>query len=416
VRSVLTTYSLGGVNMEGFHKSMWHVLDVGSIWMKEFASALSELVPTRCWAPKIRNFGRWERWERQTALTDPRLQFTTFPLQRCYARFPVGELLGIGSHVARRLLDCTPDPKDSTLVCTSPFYAAVAERWPGRIIYYLTDLTAAYPGMNRRKVEELDRRMCRVAHLVCPNSRRTGEYLWTVGDCDPEKLLVIPNATRERNVLRAPLYHPAALPSDLADLRRPIVGIIGNLSYNLDWRLLRDAVDGAPGFSWAFIGPTDMKIPDPVQRKARQDLMERGGRVRFTGAKPYGVLCDYGRAFDVALLPYLKSEAIFSASATRFYEHLAACRPIIATRGMDELLQKEPLLKLVDDAGEVISELNLRRSTDFHDGYEELRWKASLDGTWEARARAMVARMDPKQPAAVPFRRTGITLATRETA
>jgi hypothetical protein len=395
---------------------MWHVLDVGSIWMKEFATALSDLVPVKCWAPTIRNFGWWERWEREIALPDPRLQITSFPLQRCYARFPVSELLGIGSQIAGRLLRNTPNPRESTLVCTSPFYAPVAERWPGRVIYYLTDLIAAYPGMNRPKVETLDRRMCGVADLVCPNSRRTGEYLRTVGGCDPKKLLVIPNATRRRNVLVEPLDQAGPLPVDLADLPRPIVGVIGNLSYNLDWHLLRELVEGTPGFSWAFVGPVDMKITDTGQRAARRDLMGHGGRVRFTGAKPYGALCEYGRALDVALIPYLKSEAVFSASATRFYEHLAACRPILSTRGMDELLQKEPLLKLVDNAGAAIAELERLRDIDFRDGYERARWKASAEGTWEARARAMVSAADPGQAAFDQAYKPGLTLTATEPA
>lgn len=393
---------------------MWHVLDVGSIWMKEFAAALSELVPLKCWAPKIRNFGWWEHWEREIELPDPRLRFTEFPLQRCYSRFHVGELLGIGSQVARRLLRSSLNPRKPTLVCSSPFYAPVAERWPGRVIYYLTDLVAAYPGMKRSRVEALDRRMCAVADLVCPNSRRTGEYLRTVGACDPKKILVIPNATRERNLLPEPLYQAGPPPADLRDLPRPIVGVIGNLSYNLDWHLLRDAVDGTPDFSWAFVGPTDMKIADAGQRDARRDLMGRGGRVRFTGAKPYGALFESGRALDIALLPYLRSEAIFSASATRFYEHLAACRPILSTRGMDELLHKEPLLKLVDDAGAVIAELRRLRDTGFRDGYEEARWKASADGTWEARARAMVNGAEPEHPAFLPAYQPGLTMTATE--
>jgi len=384
--------------------------------MKEFAAALSELVPVKCWAPSIRNFGWWERWERDVALTDPRLQITSFPLQRCYGRFPVGELLGIGSQITERLLRNTPNPKESTLVCTSPYYAPVAERWPGRVIYYLTDLIAAYPTMNRKKVETLDRRMCGLADLVFPNSQRTAEYLRTVAACDPKKLLVIPNATRGRNVLAEPLDQAGPLPADLVDLPRPIVGVIGNLSYNMDWHLLRGAVDGTPGFSWAFVGPTNMKISDAGHRDARRDLMGRGGRVRFTGAKPYGDLGGYGRSFDAALLPYLKSEAVFSASATRFYEHLAACRPILSTRGMDELLQKEPLLKLVDNAGGVISELKRLRDIGFSDGYEAARWKASAEGTWEVRARAMVSRASQGSAALDELRKPGFTLAATEVA
>jgi glycosyltransferase involved in cell wall biosynthesis len=384
--------------------------------MKEFAAALSELVPVKCWAPAIRNFGWWENWERESELADPKLRITSFPLQRCYGRFPVDQLLGIGAQVAERLLRSTPNPRESTLVCTSPFYAPVAEHWPGRVIYYLTDLVAAYPGFNRPKIEKLDRRMSRAADLVCPNSRRTGEYLRTIAGCDPKKILVIPNATRECNVQPDPLYQAGPLPLDLQDLPRPMVGVIGNMSYNLDWLLLRDTVDGTPGFSWAFVGPTAMKIADAQQRDARRDLMSRGGRIRFTGAKPYGALGEYGRSFDVALLPYLKSEAVFSASATRFYEHLATCRPILSTRGMDELLQKEPLLKLVDDADDAIVELKRLRETGFRDGCEEARWRASADGTWEARARAMVSGTNEAHAACVPASQPGLAMAATEAA
>jgi glycosyltransferase involved in cell wall biosynthesis len=373
---------------------MWHVLDVGSIWMKEFAAAVGELVPVKCWAPEIRNFGWCENWEREIKLTDPRLRLTSFPLQRGYARFPIAHLIPFGSRLTDRLLARTQDPVTSTLVCTSPFYASVAERWPGRVIYYLTDLTAAYSGMVRRKILALDRRMCRAADLVCPNSRRIGEYLRSEAECDALKILVVPNATRERNLLRRASNVAGPLPADLADLPRPIVGVIGNLSYNMDWPLLRDAVDRTPGVSWAFVGPADMKISDPVLRAARRELIELGGRVRFTGAKPYGVLYKYGRALDAAFLPYRRKEPTFSGSATRFYEHLAACRPILATRGVDELLSKEPLLKLVDGAPEVAAELERLRVNHFRDGYEDARWEASYEGTWETRARAMVSAMD----------------------
>src|ERR1035438_206201 len=79
--------------------------------------------------------------------------------------------------------------------------------------------------------------------------------------------------------------------------------------------------------------------------------MSRGGRVVFTGGKRYGDLQAYARSLDVAFLPYQRrKEPTYSGSSTRFYEHLAACRPMISTRGFEELLHKEPLLRLVDRA------------------------------------------------------------------
>ena len=72
------------------------------------------------------------------------------------------------------------------------------------------------------------------------------------------------------------------LPPVLEGLSRPVAGIIGNLAANLDWE------------------------------------------------------------FDVAILPYRFGEPNYSGSATRFYEHLAACRPMLATPNVAELQTKQP--------------------------------------------------------------------------
>ncbi len=365
----------------------WHLLDTGSIWMKEFAAALTEIEPVMSWVPEMRAAGSWEKWQRDEELADPPLRFTRFPLQRGYSRFPITLLLSPGTRVAKRLLRAG-GPDDPVLVCTSPFYTPVAENWPGLVIYYLTDFTAGYHCMNAEHISSLDRRMVKVASLVCPNTERIAMHLEKQG-CPRDRMLVIPNATRAANVGAEPLLCTAPPPPDVVDVPRPIAGVIGNLAANMDWILLRDAVDRLPWLSWVFVGPVDMQIPDRDQRTARQELLSRGGRVRFVGAKPYGALWQYGRTFDVAILPYRRQEPTFSGSATRFYEHLAACRPILATRGVEELLHKEPLLKLVDTASQIAVEMDRLRSRGFRDGHEETRWRASRYETWQVRARAM---------------------------
>src|ERR1700722_18155981 len=260
----------------------WNILDTGSIWLKEFACELGAMVPVCNWCPAIRSFGWLERWERTERVADPCLEMTRFPLQRGYARFPI-ERLPFGKDIANRIKRKSTDAEKSTLICTAPFYAPVAEHWPGRVVYYLTDLTKEYAGMNARQIVELDRRMCRVAGTVCPNSTRIAQYLNEEAGCDPEKLTVIPNATREQNLLEAPLTGPAAAPADMADLPRPIVGIIGNLAGNMDWLLLESAVQKTKDVSWVFVGPTNMRIADPLHHRARHNLLTRGGRVRFLG-------------------------------------------------------------------------------------------------------------------------------------
>ncbi len=373
----------------------WHILDTGSIWLKEFAVELGRLVPVRNWSPEIRNFGWFEDWERMDRVADPPLDITRFPLQRGYSRFPVAQLLPFANKVAARIRAAAEAPEGSTLICTAPFYAAVAERWPGPVTYYLTDMTAKYAGMDARQILGLDRRMCRVARTVCPNSARIAQYLTRDAGCDPGKITVIPNATREENLLDRPLTGAAPAPADMADLPRPVAGVIGNLAMNMDWVFLEDAIAKTPDLSWVFVGPTEMRIPEAAQSAARRRLMERGGRIGFVGGKPYGELARYARAFDVAVLPYKKQEPTYSGSATRFYEHLAACRPMLATRGFHELLSKEPLLRLVDNGEEVAAEIAALGRTGFQDGVEETRWRASREGTWQVRARDLVAASQP---------------------
>ncbi len=367
-------------------EDVWQILDVGSIWMREFASAMARTHPVVAWWPEIRLFGAFERWERHEAIAEPALDVRRFPLQRGYARTPIRQLLPFQHALLKRLRAACTDESRSPLICSTPFYAPVAEQWKGPVVYYVTDLTAGYEGLKSKQVIALDKRMCHGSNAVCPNSRRLAEYLLQQTGCSPDKIIVVPNATRERNVAPAPLLAPEPLPVEIAHLPRPIAGVIGNLSANMDWELLEGAITATPWLNWVFVGPTAMPIRDRRQSAARARVLKRA---HFTGQKPYGELQGYARCFDVAILPYRKKEPTYSGSSTRFYEHLAACRPMVATRGFAELLEKPPLLELVNTAGEMQLALEQLRSVNFRDGLETARWEASRHGTWEARVRTL---------------------------
>jgi hypothetical protein len=171
------------------------------------------------------------------------------------------------------------------------------------------------------------------------------------------------------------------------------LGVIGNLAANTDWLFLREAIDRLPDCSWVLVGPTEMAVADAEQRQARQQLQQRGGRVRFVGYQPYARLAEFARGLDAALLPYLRREPTYSGSSTRFYEHLAACRPMFATHGFAELLHKEPLVHLVGSASEFVDRIKQLRQSRWSDGVETARWQASHNETWEARALAMRAEL-----------------------
>ncbi|MDQ2711857.1 MAG: hypothetical protein M3Y24_06415 [Acidobacteriota bacterium] len=381
----------------------WHYLQISDALDREFVSALAKLVPVIGWQPVMRPLGFIQNGagsESELTHEDPPLRIRKFPMQKGYARPPFSSLARIGTQVTRRLTRQSAQPEMTPLICSTPYYAPVAERWRGPVIYYLTDLMAAYGGADEKLVQSLDRRICSAATLVCPNSNRLANYLMSKAECPAHKIKIIPNATRQSNILPSPLIAPSELPDDASDLPRPVAGVIGNMAGNLNWALLKQMVEGTPEYSWLFVGPTNMALDNQGESAARQAVLQMGGRVRFVGRKPYGALVHYARGIDVAMLPYFRREPTFSGSSTRFYEHLAACWPMIATRGFEELLHKEPLLKLIDSPGEGIQALRELLSRNFDDGQISNRWLASQQGTWEVRAATMMAALLEQKKAA----------------
>jgi hypothetical protein len=375
-----------------------HLLQVSDVLDVEFASALAELVPVIAWEPQ-RSFlpSQVRPGTESERLYDEgsSLRLRRLPLMRGFARGPISAVINTGRSVVERLLLQTPDPANTPLICTVPFFADVAELWPGPVIYWLTDLIAEYSSADRDAVQRLDRRMCRVATLVCPNSRRIADYLLCFAQCDHAKIQIVPNATRASNILSEPPTIPGPRPDAIASVKRPIAGVIGNLAGNMDWLLLDRLVELTPAFEWVFVGPTSMHIADRPSRAARASLLVHP-RAHFVGGQPYGALATYARTFDVAVLPYKRREPTFSGSSTRFYEHLAACRPMIATPGLQELIRKVPLLTLFDSAERGAEELERLRKQGFEDGFTHLRWETSQNCTWQARARMVLGALQPQ--------------------
>ena len=371
---------------------VWHLLQASDVLDLEFATALSELVPVIVWEPQ-RSFLPW--FQKVSRIEKPdysALRVVRFPLLHGYARFPMSLAARTGASIHAMLLEQTPESEESPLICTVPFFAPVAERWKGPVVYWLTDLIAAYSSAARINVPQLDRRMCQAATLVCPNSERLATYLIERAGCDPAKIHIVPNATRAANLLPAVPTHAVELPDSLRGVARPVAGVIGNLAGNMDWLLLERMVEDVENVSWIFVGPATMAMRDPVQGRARAALM-RHKRAHFIGRKPYGELAAYARSFDVAVLPYLRCEPTFSGSSTRFYEHLAACRPMIATLGLDELSRKVPLLRLCANSEEAVQELRDLELLGFEDGFAAARWLASREATWQVRARSVQAAL-----------------------
>ena len=383
----------------------WHLLQISDVLDLEMATALAASVPLIAWEPQRvmlpgavtvgTEAERSSGPQGYDGAGDSSFRIRNLPLVRGFAKPPMTWMTNTNNRVLRRLLQQTPQPERAPLICTTPYFAGVAEAWPGPVVYWLTDLIAEYGGANRDAVHQLDRRMVRAATLLCPNSRRLERYLIEEAGADPAKMQVLPNATRQDNLLAAIPQGPARLPKELAGTARPCAGVIGNLAGNMDWLLLDQLVERTPWLTWVFVGPTEMPVTDQPARTARRNVMGRSNTC-FVGKQAYGALAGFAQSFDLAVLPYKRCEPTYSGSSTRFYEHLAACRPMLATRGLEELHHKTPLLELFDTADEGVAAIERLRAHGFEDGHTEARWRASQEGTWQYRARTLRMALQAK--------------------
>lgn len=375
---------------DGVTPQSWHVLTESSVPIAEFSLALSRSADVIAWVPRMSGFA-WIHSQTRSQYSDEsnRYRRVYFPLQRGFSRFSVGPMAATYGNIYALLMEETQLAERTALICTSSFYAPVAQRWRGPVIYYATDFTFAYLGLSSERVLLADRAMCAVADFICPNSARLAAYFIDRCGCPAERITIIPNATRAENIRSSASSEPDPLPWDVPPMSRPIAGVIGNMAGNLDWKMLAEVIEQVPSYSWLFVGPSSMPIREKDVRTERARVMKMA-RTRFIGPRPYRDLVQYARAIDVAVMPYRKQEPTYSGSATRFYEHLAAGRPIISTRGVEELLHKEPLLSLVDTAADMARNLEIVKANG-GDGYENSRLVASQSETWERRAETMVS-------------------------
>lgn len=347
-----------------------------AIWIKELARALAKQSRVIGWVPRfLPQFPRVLETEAEGVRT------IRFPLLRGFGRFPLRYVEG--PRVAARL---AAEDAEAALIATAPHYVRSLKRWKGPRIYHATDMFSFY-GERYERIQALEASMCRHAHVIAANSDRILNYLRELNGGDDDRFLLLPNATRESNLLPQPLSAAASVPSALEGLPRPIAGVIGNLAANIDWVFIHEVVDATPWLSWAFVGPTTMPAADPRHGSIRASLMgDKNGRLRFVGGQPYEALAAFARSFDVALIPYVAKEPTISGSPTRFFEHLAATRPILATDASPELRGKEPLVTIVENTERAVEVLESLRDMGFDDGHGLARWTESLHNTWEERA------------------------------
>jgi glycosyltransferase involved in cell wall biosynthesis len=114
---------------------------------------------------------------------------------------------------------------------------------------------------------------------------------------------------------------------EMKELPKPIIGFIGAISeYKLDFELIELLAKNHAEWSFVFIGETG-----EGEKAADLDRFHPYGNVHFHGGRPYPSLPGYLKAFDVCLLPSRLNEYTRNMFPMKFFEYLAAGKPVVST-------------------------------------------------------------------------------------
>jgi len=192
---------------------------------------------------------------------------------------------------------------------------ALAERL---IVYHCVDAYAENPGVDREAILAMEARLLARCDLVFA----TSPALFAEKRPARGRALYLPNV--------ADAEHFAAggpAPAALAGLPRPRLGYAGNLAgYKLDLELLATVAGAHPDWCFCLIGPQG--DGDPGTDLA---ALERLPNVHLLGLRPYAELPAFLSACDVCLIPFRLSASTRASFPLKFYEYMAAGKPIVAT-------------------------------------------------------------------------------------
>jgi glycosyltransferase involved in cell wall biosynthesis len=128
-----------------------------------------------------------------------------------------------------------------------------------------------------------------------------------------------------------------ALPPELADLPRPVLGYFGVIDERIDYELLERLAAAFPTGSVVMVGPF-AKI-DP-------ETLPKAPNLHWLGQRDYAALPALVKGFDVCLMPFALNEATRYINPTKTLEYMAAGKPIVSTAVPDVMRLFTPIVEV----------------------------------------------------------------------
>lgn len=296
--------------------------------------------------------------------------------------------------------------QDPVLVIWHPYFAHFMGRLGESLVcYYADDEFAAYDSQTedeRRRIREAEELLLARADCVFANGPA-----------------LVKAKNRKGNVIDVPmcadfsLYSRSTLPEtkipeDLAAIRQPRIGYIGNLNNKVDFSLLFHIARARPSWSIVLIGPANVHS---AATQATVNKLKRLPNVSFLGEKLRTTLPDYIKGLDVCLMCYNVEAWAYYVYPLKLHEYLASGKPIVGSP-LESLKQFDGVIRIATTPAEWVAgieagllesdpQLTARRIQVAYDNRLEARVETILDAIRSKRQDSATLR-SPSASAAQP--------------
>jgi glycosyltransferase involved in cell wall biosynthesis len=114
---------------------------------------------------------------------------------------------------------------------------------------------------------------------------------------------------------------PERIPSDIKDIRPPILGYFGLIDNRIDASLLEFLAERHGDWTIFMIGPVDQNVY----------VQTRSPNIIYVGKKDYRLLPGYLQKFDVCLMPFAINELTKKINPTKTLEYFSSAKPVVST-------------------------------------------------------------------------------------
>jgi len=167
---------------------------------------------------------------------------------------------------------------------------------------------------------------------------------------------------------------------------RKVAGYVGAIYDWIDIPLVHESASRTPEIDYIMVGP--------VSEKNRQFVEDKPSNVYYLGAKPYTQVPAYVDLFDVALIPFVKSNISESTDPIKLYEYFAIGKPVVSTRMLQlERFNDGVCLSIADDADTFAAAIR-RFAGEVSMSSAELCMAVADENSWETKALLMLSEIE----------------------